>query len=257
LKVNSMDAPQELIDRNQWVVWRDEQGRKVPYQPSGAYARTNDPATWSTYEDCLAVADQYSGLGFVFSDSDPFCGIDLDNVYQDGEISDWAREIIDHLDTYAEISPSGRGVKLWFRGQIPDGKGRKAAVDGDNGHQGIEVYDRGRYFTFTGRRLFPDQSDLSNCQDSLDAILAHYWPAPAVQPSPAAVSLPAADVSERVLSYLERIPPAISGQNGHGHTIETAAKIVRGFDLSPDQAYHLMQGWNKHDLWVNFSGNIF
>jgi hypothetical protein len=35
-----MDVPQELSDRQQWCLWRDESGRKVPYQPSGQHAMT-------------------------------------------------------------------------------------------------------------------------------------------------------------------------------------------------------------------------
>jgi len=45
-------------------------------------------------------------------------GLDLDSCIdpQTG-IADWANEIITRFNTYGEISPSGKGVKLFFRGE--------------------------------------------------------------------------------------------------------------------------------------------
>ena len=123
-----MDIPAELAERKQWVVWRNEAGRKIPYQPTGSKAKSNDPETWSTLAECQTVASQYSGLGFVFAADDPFCGVDLDHVYNDGEIANWAADVLAELPTYAEISPSGRGIKLWLRAKLPDGRGRKLPI---------------------------------------------------------------------------------------------------------------------------------
>ena len=235
-----MDIPHDLAERNQWVLWRNEQGRKIPYQPSGAYAKSNDPQTWSSLADCQAVANKYSGLGFVFAADDPFCGIDFDNVWQDGEVAEWASQILDRLDTYTEISPSGNGLKCWIRGEIPDGNGRRKTV---TGNQQIEIYDRGRYFAYTGRSLDPDQLAVNDCQSGLDEILRQFWPAPSPSYSPPVNSSPG-DVMERALRYLDRVPPAISGQDGHGQTIRVAAILVRGFALSEEQAYMAIQRWN-------------
>lgn len=232
--------PHELAERKQWVCWRDENGRKIPYQPNGTHAKSNDPTTWSTLADCQA-AQGFSGIGYVFAADDLFCGIDLDGCYNEGELTDWAADILGAFDAaYQEISPSGKGIKIWFRGKLPDGRGRKHVIAPG---QAIEVYDRGRYFTFTGRSLDPDQNTVGDCQDALDAILTRYWPAPVASPVP---SLPSGglDTLERAAKYLERVPPAVSGQDGHGQTIRVAAILVRGFCLSIDQATRAIQGWN-------------
>lgn len=236
-----MNVPQELADRKQWCLWRDEDGRKVPYQPSGLHAKTNDPATWSTLAECQAVADQFSGLGYVFSADDPYAGIDLDGVWRDGEIAPWAAPVLESLaDGYQEISPSGRGVKVWCRARVPDGRGRKVQVaDG----QGIEVYDRGRYFAFTGRTLDETRQTIGDCQTAVDAILARFWPAPAAS-HPAPVSSLSGDVPARAAKYLERVSPAVSGHGGHGQTIRVAAILVRGFSLSVESALQVIQPWN-------------
>jgi len=59
------------------------------------------------------------------------------------ELTPWAAQAIDRLDSYAEVSPSGTGVKVWVRARL-DRSYRKT---------GIEVYQRGRYFTITGQFL--------------------------------------------------------------------------------------------------------
>jgi primase-polymerase (primpol)-like protein len=58
------------------------------------------------------------GIGFVFSANDPYCGIDLDNIWQSDadEGAEWAQGILEQFaDTYGEGSPSGRGYKTWCR----------------------------------------------------------------------------------------------------------------------------------------------
>src|SRR5690348_5934492 len=75
-------VPIELVERNQWVLYRlvtrDGRPTKVPFQPSGQSAKVNDPLTWSPFQKCretLAASNgYYSGLGYVFSAEDDFCG---------------------------------------------------------------------------------------------------------------------------------------------------------------------------------------
>jgi primase-polymerase (primpol)-like protein len=88
----------------------------------------------------------YGGIGFVFTPEDDLCGVDLDGCLdpETGEIEGWAQEIIEELDSYTEISPSGTGVHVLVRGTLPAGRNRKGR---------FEAYDRGRYFTVTGRHL--------------------------------------------------------------------------------------------------------
>lgn len=65
-------------------------------------------------------------------------------------------------------------------------------------------------------------------------------------PSPAPASAPSApDAVERARRYLEKVGPAISGANGHGHTFIVAQKLVRGFGLSDGDAFALLKSWNE------------
>src|SRR6266550_7362478 len=102
----------ELTAYPQFVVWKYvvEQGRlkKRPYHPrTNLPARTNDPSTWTDVTVALKAlaTGRYNGIGFVFSEADPFTGIDLDAcVTKDGTIAPWAQEIITTLSSYTEYS---------------------------------------------------------------------------------------------------------------------------------------------------------
>ena len=70
-----------------------------------------------------------------------------DALDEQGDLKDWARGIVGKFsDTYMEISPSGRGLKIWARGSLPANLPGVKVGDGQ-----IEMYDRARYFTVTGR----------------------------------------------------------------------------------------------------------
>jgi putative DNA primase/helicase len=155
--------PGALRDRPQWICWAEQERNgkrtKIPKRSDGrGNAKANDMATWGSFEDAVDAASdrEHWGIGFVFSDADPYVGIDLDSCLTDGRPREWLREIGTEAftnETYIETSPSGTGLHVILKdSQIPDWW---ANVDRDteNGHEGVEVYDSGRYFTFTGDSL--------------------------------------------------------------------------------------------------------
>ena len=140
------NIPEELRRRPQWVNWRieirDGEETKVPVNPhTGGRASTTEPSTWGTFDE--AIAKDPERLGYVFSEDDPYTGIDLDKCRdpETGEIVDWATKIIEQFNAYTEISPSGTGLHIIVRGKLP-GKGNRKGK--------VEMYDRRRYFTMTG-----------------------------------------------------------------------------------------------------------
>lgn len=150
--------PSELKSLPQWILWKSEllEGKekptKVPYQPDGEKASTNNPRTWSTFPTVLKfyLEREFDGIGFVFSKREQYIGVDLDAcVDEEGKINPFATDIIDLLDSYTEFSPSGKGLHVIVKGNLPQnflGTGRK------NDKLGLEIYSYGRYFTFTGNR---------------------------------------------------------------------------------------------------------
>lgn len=167
---------EQLKSLNQWVVWKHEyrdRWQKVPYDPvTGSDARTSDPATWGTYDAAIGTLQKpaYDGVGFVFTEDDVYAGVDLDDCFnsETGELEQWAQEIVDALNSYTEISPSGNGVKIWIKGAKPGGRCRKK-MDDSGGE--LEMYDSGRFFTFTGNDFYKND-DIEYRQQELTDL---YW----------------------------------------------------------------------------------
>jgi len=87
-------------------------------------------------------------------------------VDENGEVSSEAVEVRDRLDSYSELSPSGRGLHVIVAAQLTGSRRRTG---------GFEVYDSGRYFTVTGKRIGARET-IEERQHELDDLLAHVFP---------------------------------------------------------------------------------
>lgn len=149
------NIPYELKELDHWCCFKIEKvdnGRftKRPYNPNtNEMAKSNDESTWVSFEDAASQSLNYDGIGFFFKA--PYVGIDLDKV--ENEIEEYLEqpdtdniigEFINVLETYAEISPSGTGIHLITKGELPP-RGRRRG--------NVEIYDTGRFFTMTGKHI--------------------------------------------------------------------------------------------------------
>ena len=236
-------VPSELKQHRQWVNWKtiERSGKKtkIPIQPNGNPAKSTDPSTWVAFDE---LAD--GQIGFVFSQADPYIGIDLDGCMnpETQRLDKWAREIVLKFGTYAEVSPSGTGVKMFGISDSIWKHKNKIDIDGEgyNGKKpGIEVYDCGRYFAVTGKRL-KGASLLCNVDDALGWIVEKYGmenTAFGVD----GVDVPAeTPVMERAAKYIAKMEAAISGQSGHNACFKVACALVQGFAMTTGEAFALM-----------------
>src|SRR5260221_6114428 len=150
---------------------------KEPYNARPARvpqkAKSNDPATWSTYEqalatyqDSLAWKNPYDGIGFMCDGS--FTGVDLDHCINDqGEISDQALDLVALFGSYTYITPSGRGLRIIIRARKPGDRCR---------WPGVEIYDQVRFFTWTPDHLAGTSETIEDCQAELDALYKELVP---------------------------------------------------------------------------------
>lgn len=137
----------ELVPYPQFVVWKhqtsDGKPKKPPYSPRfHRLADTGKPASWGTLEQSLTAlaTGEYNGIGFVFTEADPYSMIDLDHcVGNNRSIDTWAQDIINQLHTYTEYSPRD-GIHLITEAHLP-GPGRKIGS--------VELYSRNHFLTLT------------------------------------------------------------------------------------------------------------
>ena len=176
---SAMRKPSTLDDLNnepRWVAWAEETRRgrrvKVPKCPvTGRNADcTGSPDDWGTSREAERRRRQQGnhGIGIVLGAIRPglnLVGIDLDGCRDaTGAIVGEAREVIERFNTYSEVSPSDRGVKLFFlasAAHVAEVR-RTYAIDkrkifGAGEHHEIAL-DFGRYYTVTGKRL-PELGD--------------------------------------------------------------------------------------------------
>ena len=255
-----------LRELPQWVCWkyveRDGRQTKVPVAPqTGSLASATKPSDWTSFEEAIEARSRFSaveGVGFVFTEDDPFCGIDLDGAVIDGQPVPQAREIIDHFSTYTEISPSGQGVKLILRGRKPEEAGCRHECG--SGFDHLEVYDCKRFFTVTGDHLSDTPLAAADRQSELDDLCYFLWPSKVkckgVPLTPyldepeekVDVDFSHVDMEERerrCLAYVQKCDDAISGQGGHNTTLRAACECYR-FGLDEDAAWRVMQWFNDH-----------
>jgi putative DNA primase/helicase len=167
-------APGELRTIDQFVCWQEEDRdgdvTKVPYSVHGGRASSTNPKTWAPFEAAIAYAEErsMSGVGFVFTEDDPFAGIDIDKCRnsETGSVAPWAQKIVDALDSYTEVSPSGTGLHIFVKATLPGQNNRKGPV---------EMYESGRYFTLTGKHLDGTPTEIHERQDVLERLYRHVF----------------------------------------------------------------------------------
>src|SRR5581483_11369679 len=167
-----LPALEELKHGKQWVCFDRE---KIPYTPAtGKHAKADDPATWGTYQQAVSAwrrnREKYAGVGREFLADEGLVGIDLDHcIDESGQIAEWATAIISRFSSYAEYSPSGRGVHIWVRGTIEKNVPAEAVPEGET-PDGIEMYFWGRYFTVTGKPLPGTPATIERCEEACQAL---------------------------------------------------------------------------------------
>ncbi len=147
----------DLAGRQMWVGWRQE---------------SDNATTWASREEAefWTIKKCGDGVGIMFCavDGAYLCGIDLDTCRDKdtGDIASWAQEIIDRFASYTEVSPSGRGAKIFFTFRGADLPATENLFDGKYGRQfkhagggehppAIEIYRGRRYFAVTGESIGP------------------------------------------------------------------------------------------------------
>ncbi len=233
--------PQEIKDAPRWVLWKYIELKKVPFQVNDHNASSTNSVTWTTFEKVKdaydAAPSKYSGVGFVLGDG--WAGVDLDNVRNKatGIVDDAALELVKQFNTYAEVSPSGTGVKLFGHGAWPDGVPHRWPF-GTAG--GIEVYSSGRYFTVTGRAVTTDTpvvlpTPVANIQVALTTLAETAPKKPTAPPPPR--PQPVDVIVDPDVELLDRI-----------RTSRQGSKFVALFDTGDVNAYAYGGDDSKADM---------
>ena len=216
--------PEELKRHNNWVCYKavpDERSHSgVSKKPidakNGEYARSNDPSTWTDFETAVSASEKFSGIGFMFGDS-PYFGVDLDDMpdeihdYKCGGSGGRAGEFMSVLQSYCELSQSGKGLHIICKGTLPVGGKRKGQ---------IEMYESGRFFVMTGKP-FGSFTSVRDCTEDIKPLHRKY-----IQSETRPVQIDPSPITPSDMSVNEILELALNAKNG-----EKFARLMSG-DIS-------------------------
>ena len=244
------NIPEELKRLKRWHNWKIVNGSKVPIQPGGGMAKSNDPSTWHSFDDAKSTGD-----GLAFELGDGYCGIDLDNCLdENGKLREWAVPIVASLVgvAYGEISPSGSGIKFITKAVKPEECRCVHQFGGDK--QQIECYDKARFWAMTGW-VWENFTDLGDGQEAIDKLCKEYLAAEQKtvgrmeQPS---IASGGQTVFQRGLEYIANAQPA--GQGDRNNACFRLAGHLRaivdedGQRISETDLLDLLLRWNAENV---------
>lgn len=177
----------ELKKQKRWFLWNYAPGKsgnitKIPCSAAGKKTGTNSEyqKTWVSYAEALEAQESRgaSGIGFVIPDGMYF--LDIDSRDQEDPL---VRDLLKRHSTYAEVSPSGKGLHLLGEcknDELPfvwDDEKNRETLSGEfyqkNPGNHIELYFghiTNRYATFTGESInaFDLNEGTAACLQTLD-----------------------------------------------------------------------------------------
>jgi hypothetical protein len=176
LKIPTVLAP--LLEQPRWVVWKwvkDKNGKatKPPYQGRAPHnhASSTNPETWCDFDTAMRAYsnNKAEGVGFALA-TGGVGAFDIDHCRDSasGVIHPWAIKLVNRCGSYAEVTPSGEGIRIIG---IVAGTPlhRKFPVPGANG-MSIEIYRNAeRYITISGAQI-GEAAELVNIDTEIDTV---------------------------------------------------------------------------------------
>lgn len=166
----------------QFVLWkavastrRPGKFDKFPCDITGKIVDAHDPSNWVDADTAVTIAASGDlGVGFVFTDADPFFFVDIDGAYDGTQWNAISKELCSTFSGCAvEISHSGRGLHIFGTGTptvLPDDR-RKKAVDPITGLKDdlFDIYTEERFVALTGTSITGDVN--FKAKDQLDGVV--------------------------------------------------------------------------------------
>lgn len=215
----------ELESARRWSWYKP--GSKIPVIP------INMPEIWLDRSTAKRAMDG-CGTGFAFKLEDNLVGIDLDNCIENGQLTPIAAKILAMTgDSYAEVSQSGRGIKIW-------GSGKKSITQTMFKVMGqtVELYNRDKWFMCTSKVLKGRGSAVTDISEAVEYIesfqdkpkdITRMYQAP-----------PPFANREKAINLAMTLPPAISGSLGHRDAYGAALRIM-ACGLSITEGMHIFK----------------
>lgn len=263
--------PELLKSKRQWLIWKFsevESGkpRKLPYYVSGRRRRGRqgsdaDISQLASFEEAVAACKKHnaSGIGFALTLKCDVVALDFDNcVDADGCVNPKVEELVS--GTYAEFSPSKKGVRAFFQGDLGNAKDF-------TGDFGFEVFSSSGFVTVTQDvlpvcKLLGSDTQVAPVSDAVIAYCdSRFKDRRNGQPEDPLLSLePALGLTENQLEeILQALDPAMSYPDwinvGMAINHETEAEGFHLWDEWSSQAHNYPGSDELLRHWHSFGNN--
>ena len=228
-----MPIPELLKSIPTWIAYGPDPDSGRPKCPlmvreRNRRASTRKKETWTDYSTAAKFLKKYGGvpgwgIGFVFTREAGLVYVDLDDALNEaGELRSWCREFVEPLAglSYMEKSPSGRGLHIITRGELPGGvAGGKRnfpnEASGLAGHGGkkrvpeVALFCEGKFTTVTGEVWAGQQEITKDAKAGTEAV-GKVWAAAGIDASRyEATAGPAPKEHELPVVKAARVPPCV------------------------------------------------
>lgn len=253
-KLLAGNPPDVLRKLPGWLTWKYEwlpgepKPRKVPYYTAGGrrHGKQGRPEErqWLTgFDEALgsALKRGHDGVGLALLPEFGLVALDFDDCIVEGGVHPDVERIV--AGTYAEYSPSGKGVRAFMLGNLGNKKSKDSPF-------GFETFSSKGFVTFTGNRLeITDMLGTENTITPVNAPARELWERRFETKPP------------RALDDLERADPVVAGQQREGLTDKHLKDCLEVLDpdmphdpwLNVGMALHHETEGERFDLWDEWS----
>lgn len=227
----------------EWKIFPLLPGQKVPYTKHGVKDATSDPAKitewWTRWPN--------ANIGLACGPESGVYVIDVDEC-PENKVSgrESLKEFLPLPETVRQDTPRG-GFHAFYRTDNPPANrnGFRPGIDiRGSGYYVVlppSTHPNGRKYSWAPGHA-PGEIELAEYPDFMRPVTRAPWASASIAPTtprPHAASY-ADDALRRASLYLAQCEPAIQGQRGHDTLLHVASAMVRGFQLSDDQAFTLL-----------------
>lgn len=168
---------------------------KIPYRINGLRADATNPEHFSNFEDAVTTYRNggYSGIGIGCFAPMEFC--DVDDCIVDGKFDSRGQDIVDTLNSYTELSPSGNGIHIFYTADNFSYDTSRYYIN--NRKAQVEAYDHtatGRFLTLTGKAIH--KTDVFERSAELQIVLDKYMKRPDADVSIPTIEAPGSYLSD-------------------------------------------------------------
>jgi hypothetical protein len=208
-----------LLALPNWVCWKwverqSKKGTKLSkllVQTNGQVAKSDDPSTWTTFEEAWAARHRFDGVGFNLKDTG-FAAFDIDNCRnpETGRLHPFAVDKMQRCESYTEVTVSNTGIRIiGLTDHVGTEQSRTQNVDGE---VKCETYRRtsGRYIVVTFNSL-SEPKPLVNIDDAIDETRAELDALKGQKPDDVLEDDKTDDDDDEAVNILDQLPSSLIG----------------------------------------------